>query len=409
MVLRARARLAGSHGGRLASTLAATVTMLSIAMTAQASAASFGAGLIASPLASSGAPTVSGLEPSIGPETGGTEVIVRGSKFTGATAVEFGTTSVSFTVTSRSKIAAIAPAGAGLEDVRVTTPAGTSAIVAGDEFTYTSPEPTVRQLTPDEGNALGGAHVRIAGTNLTGATAVYFGAHPVKSFTVESSGLIVTKAAWGYGTVDVTVVTPEGTSAITPGDEFSYRGVLPAVSGVGPNQGPAAGGNTVSVSGNDFTGVTAVSFGDATAPSFVVSSPTSLSAVAPPDTAGKVEVSVTTIYGTSTGVWCQKGRPCIVNDYYKFIEPTIAELSPDSGPEAGGTSVTVTGTGFGIGLGATTFTFDSEPASEVECIALTMCTLLTPPHKAASVLVKAAVGEYAIKKQSLAARYEYTR
>ncbi len=70
--------------------------------------------------------------------------------------------------------------------------------------------------------------------------------------------------------------------------------------------------------------------------------------------------------------------------------------------------MTVTGTGFGIGMGATTFTFDSVPASEVECIALTTCILVTPPHKAASVTVKAANGTYK-STPAMSKEYVYTR
>jgi IPT/TIG domain len=310
MSLRARVRLAGSHRGRVASVLAATVAMLAIAMTAQASA-------------SVGAPTVS-------------------------------------------------------------------------------------NVTPNEGTALGKEKVRVVGTNLTGATGVYFGANPVERFKVVSPTAIVITTPVGYGTVNVTVVTPEGTSAITPADEFTYIGKQPGVSGVSPKLGPAVGGNSVSITGIDFTGVTEVHFGGVGAESFVVNSPTSITAVAPPETAGRVEVTVTTVYGTSPPQFCAKSRPCIILDYYKFAEPTITELNPDSGPEAGGTSVTVTGTGFAVGVGLTSFSFHAIPASEVECIALTICTLVTPPHKAGTVPVTAAVGEYKTK-QPMAAHFVYTR
>lgn len=408
MILRAWARSAGSHRGGIASALAATAAMLAMVMTAQASAASFGADLAASPLATPAAPAVSKLTPDSGLESGGTEVSIRGSNFAGATAVEFGTTSASFTATSRSRIVAIAPAGTGTEDVRVTTPGGTSAIVAGDEFTYVSPEPAVSRLTPDEGSFLGGKKVQVVGTNLAGATEVYFGATPAKNFKVVSSTSISVTTPVGYGAVNVTVVTPEGTSAITPSDEYTYTGEPPGVSGVSPKLGPAAGGNTVKISGAAFIGVTGVHFGATSAESFIVNSASSITAVAPPETAGRVEVTVTTVYGTSPAQWCARARPCVIDDYYKFIEPTITELSPDEGPEAGGTNVTVTGTGFGIGMGATTFTFDSVPASEVECIALTTCILVTPPHKAASVTVKAANGTYK-STPAMSKEYVYTR
>jgi hypothetical protein len=100
------------------------------------------------------APTVTGINPSSGPVTGGTSVTITGSKFTGATAVKFGANNATaFTVDSDTQITAISPAGvAGVVDVTVTTASGTSAIGASDQFTYIgalappSPIPTLTQI-----------------------------------------------------------------------------------------------------------------------------------------------------------------------------------------------------------------------------------------------------------------------
>ena len=67
---------------------------------------------------------------------------ITGTGFTGATAVDFGTTpATNFTVVSDTTITADSPAGTGTVDVTVTTPAGTSATSAADQFTYTWPVP----------------------------------------------------------------------------------------------------------------------------------------------------------------------------------------------------------------------------------------------------------------------------
>jgi len=84
-------------------------------------------------------PTVTAVSPTGGPLAGGTGVIVTGSGFTGATAVNFGPTPASsFTVNSDSQITATSPAAAsvGPVDVTVTTPSGTSATSAADRYTY---------------------------------------------------------------------------------------------------------------------------------------------------------------------------------------------------------------------------------------------------------------------------------
>ncbi|WP_203902451.1 beta strand repeat-containing protein, partial [Virgisporangium aliadipatigenens] len=85
-----------------------------------------------------------------------------------------------------------------------------------------SPPPTVTSLSPATGVTLGGTTVVITGTNLSGATAVHFGAVAVTSFTVDSNTQITATAPAGTGTVDVTVTTPIATSATVPGDQYTY-------------------------------------------------------------------------------------------------------------------------------------------------------------------------------------------
>ena len=85
-------------------------------------------------------PLVSGLAPSSGPKTGGTSVVISGSGFTGATAVNFGATpATGYAVDSDTQITATAPAGTlgATVDVQVTTPLGISANTAADDYTYT--------------------------------------------------------------------------------------------------------------------------------------------------------------------------------------------------------------------------------------------------------------------------------
>lgn len=86
-----------------------------------------------------GAPTVTDVEPASGAARGGTSVTITGCKFTGATAVTFGSTAAaSFTVASDSQINAVSPAHAtGAVTISVTAPAGNSAPATSDQFTYT--------------------------------------------------------------------------------------------------------------------------------------------------------------------------------------------------------------------------------------------------------------------------------
>ena len=63
------------------------------------------------------------------------------------------------------------------------------------------------------------------------------------------------------GTVDVTVISPNGASALVTGDKFKYEN--PTVTGVSPSTGPKAGGTSVTVTGSGFAlgAATSMKFG----------------------------------------------------------------------------------------------------------------------------------------------------
>ena len=101
-------------------------------------------------------PIVTSVEPNSGPSAGGTQVTIKGADFEGAiwfkvplctletsvvSWVDFGSTPAkSVNVVSESEITAVAPPGAGMVDVTVTSrPAGHSPLIPGDQFSYTAP------------------------------------------------------------------------------------------------------------------------------------------------------------------------------------------------------------------------------------------------------------------------------
>ena len=88
--------------------------------------------------------------------------------------------------------------------------------------------PQVTAISPTSGNAVGGATVTITGSGFINVTAVEFGGVSAPQKTVVSDTQITAKAPPGNGTVDVTVVTPSGTSPTTSADKFSYQGVQPS-------------------------------------------------------------------------------------------------------------------------------------------------------------------------------------
>jgi large repetitive protein len=95
-------------------------------------------------------PTVTGVSPTSGPQTGGTSVTIIGSFFTGATAINFGRTpAASFIIINDTSATATDPAGTGTVDVTVTTPNGTSATSPADQFTYSAMPVTLQSFGVD--------------------------------------------------------------------------------------------------------------------------------------------------------------------------------------------------------------------------------------------------------------------
>ena len=175
-------------------------------------------------------PSVTGLSVSAGPASGGNTVEVTGAGLAGATAVHFGANAVTrMQVLSPYAISAVAPAGSGKVDVRVTTPGGTSAASSVDDYAYVaSPTveggPTISSVAPASGAPSGGTLVTITGSNLGGAFAVEFGGTPSTQVTNVSPTEVqaVAPAAQFPVRVDIAVTTSGGSSAQTAADIFAY-------------------------------------------------------------------------------------------------------------------------------------------------------------------------------------------
>jgi alpha-tubulin suppressor-like RCC1 family protein len=189
-----------------------------------------------------------------------------------------------------------------------------------------------------------------------------------------------------------------GATRIAAGQNFGLAlGPPPAVTALKPKRGPASGGTTVTITGTDFTGATAVKFGSTSAASFTVNSATSISAVSPAEPVGPVDVTVTNTWGTS---------PESSADRFTFT-PTVTGVNPTSGPAAGGTSVTVTGSGFALGTTATKFKFGTRTGTSVNCTSSTTCTVVAPAHIVGTVDVQATVNSLSSPKNSPADHFTY--
>lgn len=151
---------------------------------------------------------------------------------------------------------------------------------------------------------------------------------------------------------------------------------IPTVSSFTPAS--AASGATVSITGTNLTGATAVSFGSVAAISFTVNSATSITAVVGTGASGNV--SVTTAGGTATLAG------------FTFIpSPTITSFTPASG--ANGASITITGTNF---TGATAVSFGGTAATSFTVNSATSITAVVGSGASGDVSVITAGGTTAL-------------
>ena len=211
-------------------------------------------------------PVVTGVSPASGGTAGGSAVTITGTGLGGATVVRFGGAPGTITADSATRITVTSPpsastaaitassstqaagTGAGIVDVTVTTPGGTSHRTAADHYAYSASQPAVTGVSPPGGGTSGGTTVTITGTGLAGATAVRFGA-TAAAITADSGTQITVTSPPGTGRVDITVTTPAGTTPAGQGHYYSYTAQPePAQSITFGAPAPAAAGGSAALS-----------------------------------------------------------------------------------------------------------------------------------------------------------------
>lgn len=161
--------------------------------------------------------------PGSGPETGGTEVVIVGSHFTGATAVTIcGADAASFTVDSDNQITAVTDVGTpGIGDIVVINTVGSGTLTDAFEYIEVVDAPIIDSINVDIGDTDGQDTVIITGSNFTGTTDVSFGGNAAFSFNVDSDTQITAvTGATTAGTVAVHVTNPGGTDSLLAAYEF---------------------------------------------------------------------------------------------------------------------------------------------------------------------------------------------
>lgn len=279
-----------------------------------------------------------------GPPTGGTQVVVTGTKFGAFPGANAPCAPGMVTVGG---LAPLACSWLGVNQLRVTTPAHASGMV--DIIVNDSPPtddskfnyqglPVITGMTPNFGPQTGGTSVTIYGSNFIvggqGPAQVLFGGNSATFIVINDNQMVATSPP-GSGVQQVRIVHPvSGTSEFRTEANFVYSSG-PLIASINPANGPATGGTIVTITGTGFVPGAVVKFGEVQAFATVVNA-TSISATVPPGS-GIVDVTVT-VNGTISPVGGQTK--------FSYDGPTVSGVAPIAGPLQGGTFITIKGTNF---------------------------------------------------------------
>jgi hypothetical protein len=193
---------------------------------------------------------------------------------------------------------------------------------------------TASTIDPQVGPTTGGQSVTITGTGFQAdVTDVTFAGVPATSVTVDPSGtsLVAVTPAGPAGATEAAVSNP-GSTATLP-----YTYVAPAISGISPDSGPAAGGTEVTLTGSGLQTTTGVTFDGEPATVLEVSPDGTSVIVETPAGVGFADVELTVSGGTVVPA----------PEQFLYVTPTgpsVSGIDPAAGPTAGGTTITISGT-----------------------------------------------------------------
>ena len=237
-------------------------------------------------------PAFTSFSPTSGPA--GTTVTITGTNLAGAVSVKFnGQYASSITVVNATTVTTQVPVGATTGPLTVRTPDGTA---TGPGNFLVVELLQFNGFTPARGPV--GTVVTISGQAFTGTTSVVFNGTPASSFTVVSDTEIWATVPTGARTGSIVLNTPMGVGNSPGNFEVTAPGG-PAITSFTPASG--AVGTSVTLTGTNFSGATAVAFNGTAATTFNVASATSITATVPAGaTSGRISVSTPTALALST-------------------------------------------------------------------------------------------------------------
>lgn len=253
-------------------------------------------------------PVVSEVDPDEGRTYEQTFVTITGGYFTTTeqTQVLFGSNyATGVDVINSSTLTCYTPTSSegGYVDVTVVNNYGSGTLEDG--FYYLFPPPEIYSLTPNEGPKQGGNLVTVTGDYFCDPIYVFFGILMAGEITCIDRYTITCCPPGGSGAVDVLVMNTLGEYNVLIEGYTYYDTDPPSVSGVTPNYGHVLGGDTVTITGSNFTTTedTDVKFGSSSALWLSVIDSNTIEATTPPHSEECVNVTVTNTYGSGTLPW----------------------------------------------------------------------------------------------------------
>lgn len=315
-----------------------------------------------------GVPVITNLSP-VGTCPGGNVgVTISGRNFSQVNQVSIDGTPIGFSVKDSGRITITVPTHSqGGADVAVTNCIGT-----GHSTFYYVGLPTIDTVTPSSACQAGGGVLSISGTNFSPVTQVFVGGGPAPSYSTASATLLTAVLpSHGDGWADVSVANACG-SAVSPSSVFYYGS--PVIQGLSSLGDCVAGGRSVTITGQNFTGLTSVLFGGITSTSITSSSPTRIDTVTPAHSPGFVDVTVETSCGTGTDY----------SSFTYFSAPVVTQISPNLGCIAGGLNTNIGGSGL---FEPSAVQFGGVNALQFTPVSVSLITATTPAGATGTVNV----------------------
>ncbi len=342
------------------------------------------------------APSISAVVPASGSTGGGNNITVSGTNFlSGIQIFVGGLPCTDTTRVSSTQLVCQVPRheAAGSVDVRVLNTDGQSGT---SPYTYILfPAPHLTSISPDHGTSNGGTAVTAVGTGFTSGVRITLDGEDASNVVLASdTSLTFATKSHIAGAVEVAVINSDGQQHALS-NAFTFI-LPPNVGSVSPSSGSTSGGQSLTITGNDFKDGATVQLGSKSCTPVLFDSASQLRCTSPSQTdEGSYTITVVNPDGQSsskTGLFT-----------YVFPPPSLTSLSVSEGALVGGTSVDLNGGGF---RSPVSVKFGNKSVSNVTFVDSTKVTIITPSQEVAGgVDVELTNGDG--QKRSLTSAFTY--